>query len=582
LKQENPNTLSKDNLKYLEQVCNDDFYKNDREFISIIKKLTRQSADMSNKALSLVSLLDEAERIKFDMVQKELTLSLDEKNKPYGFNQLKDVPHKTLIYVATSERKTKILMFISLLDKYFSLEESEDKRACILEAKELIESLKEHKVNAKRFIINSSRAKVWYLLESNFENTLRQFDIDVFIQKVRTTRMAHQSDVDEIQHFNSEKQNAIKVLRESRNQGASDEDIKKHQEAIEKELGTNIEPLLIDTKKIMDSLDFMLEDLPEALNPNQQNELKQFLPAISEFYIDQCYALSGGHSYTTLAKNLVQFQEDIDNNNCVRKLLLNVDKLEQTMQHLYILHWISESLLKYFFRCYNFKCTIGGLIYRYDKENKSSKLDVKEMHNAVKVRNNIAHNAVIWDPEKISFAIKVYRAYIDDFAKEQKIDLDTFTIPSSDRKLTEEQVNEYNLEYIKKHFKFDLEILKKDYISVYTYICETLERNSWSLDKNTSKILNRKIMLCKKTENNRLQDLFAQKYFQLSYEEVSNKLIEYSQSQSTDGNEVEVNKKAVSGLYWAWKNQCKPDVHDEINRIAEKIKGQNIWTKVFN
>ena len=93
----NKQTISTENLQYLEHICNDDFYKNDREFIEIIKKLTLQSANMSNKALSLVNLLDEAERVKFEMVEKELKLSLNEENKPYGFRDIRLISNKVLV-----------------------------------------------------------------------------------------------------------------------------------------------------------------------------------------------------------------------------------------------------------------------------------------------------------------------------------------------------------------------------------------------------------------------------------------------------------------------------------------------------
>ena len=43
----------------------------------LLKNLTKQTASMGNKALGLVNILNEAERIKIQMVQKEIDLGLE-------------------------------------------------------------------------------------------------------------------------------------------------------------------------------------------------------------------------------------------------------------------------------------------------------------------------------------------------------------------------------------------------------------------------------------------------------------------------------------------------------------------------
>lgn len=479
------NNVTKDNINYLQQICSTDFYKNDREFISIIRKLTEQSAKVSNKALSLVSILNEAEKIKFDMMQKEVSLGLKERDKPYGKTLKSSIKNKTLINLQNTKQKLYINNFISMLEKYFKVENTAEKKNLILEAKEYVYFLRENNIEPLHLIITKERSKVWYLLEQDFKNTIKKFDINLFIEKIKLTRLQHQSSINEIREYNRKKSTIEKNFVYNENDDNNiipDNDSDK--------LSTNIEPLLIDTKNILESIDLILEDIPSELSSEQIDELKKFMPALSEYYIDQCHAVSGGYSYTPLNKNLAHIQRLIDNESSVLKLLYEIDKLDNSMQHLYLLHWINESLLKEIFNCKNNKCTIGPLSRKYNEVK--TKNPYLKIYEAINIRNDIAHNAMIWEPLKLKSAIETYRKYVNLISDEQKINLKSYVIPKMDRVLTIEQKNKKSKEFIIN------KICDQKILVSYEYI-ETLDeklldkfkselvKSNWYLDNKTIK-----------------------------------------------------------------------------------------------
>ncbi len=318
--QNDKNLITDESLTYLKHICNNDFYQNDREFIDIIKKLTKQTASMGNKALGLVNILNEAERIKIQMVQKEIDLGLSDNDKPYGQKNLENIVNNTLLYTPNTNKKRLIEMFITYLEGFFSEENTERKKEILVSAKALTGTLRDLGEEPKHCIISRQREKVWYILESDYAKTLRQFDIDLFIEKVRLTRLQYQTDFDEMRSYQDERKVAIKKIMKARSSDDKEE-IDKLQNFIDQGMKVEVKPLLIDTQKVMNSLDFMLEDLPSELNSTQTDELQRFIPAISEYYQDQCYRISGGYAHTPLAKNLKHFQKIIDKNLPVNDLL---------------------------------------------------------------------------------------------------------------------------------------------------------------------------------------------------------------------------------------------------------------------
>lgn len=563
--------VTQENIKYLEYLSKNDFYQNDREFIKIIKKLTEQSASIGNKALTLVSLLDEAERIKFEMVQKEIALGLSQQDLPYGSKTLSDISNQVMTHRNTTSTKQTIKRFTDLLENYLSLEEPSVKKNTLLEAHDLLTHLGTLKIDPKHLIINRNRAKVWHLLEHSFQKTLKQLDIDFFIEKIRLTRIQHQGVVDEVREHNEAKSQAIFRISKAIKQNDINE-INKQDNILKRALGTNIEPLLIDTQKIVDALDFMLEEIPEALTPQQTAELKQFMPALSEFYLDQCYALSGGNSYTTLAKNLRFMQKLIKEHAPIGDLLENVSTLDMTMQHLYILHWIAESILKDILNAED-RAMMGKLISQYNKKNPKTKSSIESIREAVNIRNDIAHNAMIWDPQKLVLAIETYKNYIEIVIEEQRINVNTYVIHKMNREWTQEQILSKTDEYVRQTFKITLREIEELDNALAANVAKVLHKNSFTLEKADQTSLSRKIQSLKKENDYKKRDEFAERFFNMSYLEVRNKLIQYQKDRNSDFDEKneEHMKKAIGGLTWLYYNQESSDAYRTIKFIQERI-----------
>ena len=552
------------NLDYFKKICSSDFYKNDKEFISIIGKLTEQSAALSNTAVTLASILSDADRIKLDMIENEVRLGLSTENKPYGFSAPILVQNTALIYkTKNKEMKEQVSKFINILETYMSIEDIQLQREMLIDAKDLTVSLKALKVNPLHLIINKQRAKVWYLLDSVYEKTLKKFDIDFFIKKIKNTGAKHNSALSGIRGYHSTRQANIKKIIKAQRSAASQEEIDALQESIDRDLGTDIEPLLIDTKKIMDSLNFMLEELPDELSSDQSHELKQFLPAISEYYIDQSYAMSGGNSYTTLAKNLKFMQKSIDKNESASVILEQLSKLDMTMQHLYILHWIAESLLKEINLCFTFKCSMGGLIKTYKKYNQESRSNFGDIQSAVHFRNNIAHNGLIWNPEGIKIAIEAYREYIDIIASESKFDLSKFKLPRMDRELTPEQKEIRIDSCISLNFKKTVEEFKDLENGMYDELVRKLEKANWTLDRDTVKGLRTRI---RKNE----QEEFCQEHFNISYKEAQRLFTQFAEQNFKDYDAK--SSKAMALFTWTFSRKDEQEHKESVQKNIAKLK----------
>lgn len=549
--------LDEKKLDYLQKVIKSDFYQNDREFVHIIKKLTKESADLNNKAVSLASVLNEAEQIKLEMVQKEIELGLSEQNKPYGEADVADIKDVSLVYKNDNiSMKRYIERFIYVLENYLVTEDLEIKKTMFQEAKSAIDLLKSNGVDPIHFIITQERSKVWYLLDNAYSKTMKKFSIDFFIQKIRNTRLQHIDAVESIKSYNEEKQRLIFELSKARKEDADEATIKELQQKLQKELSVDVSPLLIDTQKIMDSLDFVLEEIPQEIDKHQVKEIEAFLPVLSEYYIDQTYAISGGHSFTTLAKNLSYLQKIIDNNASGGKILNEVSKLDYTMQHLYILHWIGESLLKEILRCYHHQCSMGVTIKFYKKDYANTITKFKEIQQAVFFRNDIAHNGIIWSPEKLKTSIDSYKEYIVSVTKEQKFDLQKFHLPRMDRELTPEQIQERVTNIIYDEFGTYIENIDEKIVENLT---TSLQKNNWKLPKKEKGSFSKKIFLS--TREN-----FCKTHFNMDFAEAKKYFIEYEQKKSPnlEGNDLE--KKALASLHWTLPRLEKPNEKSEVEK----------------
>jgi hypothetical protein len=544
-------------ISYFLKLINNEYYKNDKEFLEIIRKLTSQTADFNNKTISLMKVLNEAELIKLEMIKTERELGLSEYEKPYGNKFLKDIKNDVLIYENIDLELQKYAEeFIFILENFFN--EDIAKRKEILEKVDVIlHFFEDNGINPLNFVITPQRAKVWHILEHDYKSTLKKTSIDLFIEKVRITRLKHLDKVEALKDFYKQKKEIlekIKVLKKENNT----EEIEKLEEKLNKDIDFDIQPLLIDTQKIMESLDVMIEEIPQEIDEEQQKELKEFMPVISEYYIDQIYALSGGVSYTNLSKNLKEFQELIDNGASAKVLFEEVEKLQNTIQHLYILHWIAESLLKNILNCYSYKCSLGRTIGWYSKKYSDTKTDFKSIKEAVKFRNKVAHSGYLWKPIEIENAIKSYRNYISLVVEERNFDFEEFDLEILDRKMDEGQQERRFWKLLKEGRGIDEKLisdeLKKEAIQM-------LVKAKWR---------NRKYV--KNYIKQHLSQEFAKKYFDLDYEEVKKYLILAAEKGIIKRKENEtIENAALKTFYWCVYNQYQAPKKD-INKNVKLLK----------
>jgi len=563
--------MSKDlSLDYLQSISQSDFYKNDKEFLKIIKKLTAQSASLNNKAIALVTLLNEAERIKLEMIQKEIELGLSSKEKPYGKRNVEKVMNDSFVYRHVNlHLKKNIEAFIEILETYLECTDLQQKKEMLKYAKLLMNLLQQGGVEVSHFIITPNRSKVWHILEHAYGKTIRRVSIDFFIEKIRTTRLQHIDIVDDIILYHKERRkNSIKLTNMLKNDidKEAQKEIDRLKKEINKELNADVAPLLIDTHKIMESLDFMIEEIPSELEESQRKELEYFLPILSEYYTDQIYALSGGNAFTDLAKNLQYIQKLIDNNESAGKILSEVHKLDFTMQHLYILHWIAESLLKDILHCSEYSCSLGRTVRMYDKKYKDTKTLLGTIKKAIQFRNSIAHQGVIWKPDEITDSIKNYKEYVDIVAKERKYNMDNFYLWKLDRVLTSEQKQARVSSYITERFKVDEALINKD---IFEELMQAMETSSWQLNSKKMGYYKNKI-------HQAIHEDFSQKYLEMSYEEASKYLVSYAERKFQSKEGENKHKSALKSLHWTCYHQNdslkKEDITKNIAMLKKRIE----------
>ena len=337
---------------------------------------------------------------------------------------------------------------------------------------------------------------------------------------------------------------------------------------LNEQIDPKIAPLLIETGTVLNKLEYKLEEIPEELNSTQKKEFEEFIPAVSEYYIDQSYALSHGESYTPLSNRLQKIQELIDKPAFIGNILREIDTLDNTIEHLYLLHWITESVLKVILKCFSFSCSIGRTARAYSYNiSKQNSTNIASIDPSIKIRNDVAHNGLVWHPEKISLAIHSYRKYINDIAKEQQLNLFEIVVQKEHRKISKKEKEKRTQEFIKKHFQYDAKTLKQLHAKVYEKLSKKLENNFWFLSDKDKDIF---LSSIKRGE----KDLFADKFFNLTYKEVEEKLITYYKANNGTYNfaDEEDRKKAkINTLYWAFKSYETSNIANAVADIKKRI-----------
>ena len=342
----------------------------------------------------------------------------------------------------------------------------------------------------------------------------------------------------------------------------------------------DISELIKDVAKLKGILNHKLEDLPAVLTPKDKEKFKNFLPALDEYYKDQICALSGGKSFVPLAKNLKEIQKEINENPNAKSLLDNCEILGYSQQRLYILHWVAENLMK---KKYN--TTLGKALINYSNENPNQRSKYKELSEAVRFRNDIAHNGLLWNPEDFEKYIKSYEDGIKFISEDLKINLDEYRLKKQDRNLTpaeikeevyKEIINQTNLktstidkigidftknELMKKRLYEVIKLLNKKEISISKLIDEDVCIVT-DIIKTRGSTYN---LVREKVDDNFIKDKFAKTYFNMKFDE----LIERASKVQRN-----VTNFLIAMSYQNMKGYLDKEIIDSLKELKAKINAR--------
>ncbi len=234
------------------------------------------------------------------------------------------------------------------------------------------------------------------------------------------------------------------------------------------------------------------------------------------------------------------------------------------MQHLYILHWIGETLLK---EILHNRKTMGVNIQEYPKQFKTG-TNVQNIQKSVKIRNNIAHNGLIWNPEEITFAIDTYRVYIEKIAKEQKVNLKKYRLAKHDQKFTKEDIKKKHQKFFSNSLQIERDELEKLDPKYSKYVQRVLEDKNWELDTES------RGEMVKKVKHLKQNDFFVTS-FGYDSQEIIKKLIAYEKNHNAkfDESDNEQVSLLTKSLFWLYYNQDHRNTQKVKKQILKKIEG---------
>ena len=544
-------------MKNYEGLLNDNFLKTEKNYEASVVKLIEKSLDVNNEIVKLATLLNKISNRQNELEEKEDALGLKEAYKPYGEWKVELIKNDALVYEGNYLKLNEAIdEFSRILDRYAEADATE-KKEMFEKLEVLIFMLKDHGIEPLSFIITPERTEVWKEIENNFSLSVRTVDVEFFIENIKMIKLKHSETINKLNEYNEKVDEYFKLSKTNENVKYPERDF-------------NLEPLLIDTQSLIASLSFNVVEVPEHLNEEDKNELKDFLPVLHEYYKDQICALSGGVSYTSLSNDLKSIQTLIDEGRAVGDILKELPVLQNSMQHLYILHWIGESLLKEILNCFRFSCSMGRTIKMY-KDKFQTKTSYKKISDAVHFRNNVAHKGYIWKPVEFENSINIYREYIETVSDEQNVDLSEFYLGVVDNKIDHQAKKDRAMRFLnrqKGNLKLKRELITDDMLE---YAVKFLERYGWS--PNEKKI--EKLIYELK---HRIYDKFCKENFNgLSYEEVKSYLISYAQKYEASKLKEDENleKHALSQFVWTALNNTekkKKDVQKAVKKLKSKIE----------
>jgi hypothetical protein len=491
------------------------------------------------------------------MLQEQSKLGLNEDQFPIGKKVKNDLSSVAFIYTPNlkvnliASEFSQILEDINLLDTVLS-------KNLIAKAKSLHKILEKNEIDPKILVLNQNQKKSYFKIIYN-DDRISRTEFEYILNFMKSSAFANSSIIKKRNEY-------YKAL----NNGEEAE-------------FPDIKPLINDVKKLKNILNIKLEDLSSYMTPAEKKDLEKFLPALDEYYKDQINAFSGGKCYLPLAKNLKIIQEEIKKNPGVDTLIENCKSLGFTMQRLYVLHWIAESMMKK-----NYKTTLGNAIRMHIEKFPEKETMYFQLKQAVFFRNNIAHNGIVWEPNDFERHIENYEFGINLIANDLNINLKEFQLQKMNKIMTaveiEEEVSKAIGLTVDEIKKIDHKLLKKYNTSKnqrLITLVNTLKLKKISINKliiedlNTVKEIyqsNLEIenIVSKKLTNKYFKLSFAQRYFDLTFDDlVSSVLIIQKNAEA---------EKVESWLFMLSKKEKDGKMNNDdiqaINDLKRRLNGQ--------
>ena len=547
------NTPIKKLLDFIKKPIRED----NSEIIESMIELSSTIGNIGTEAHELTKILSETEQIRLKMLQEQSKLGLNEDQFPIGKRVKNDVISVAFVYTPNLRVNLLANEFSQILED-INFSDVASSKNLIAKAKNLHKILEQNEIDPKILVLNQNQKKSYFKIIYN-DDRISRTEFEYILNFMKSSAFANSSIIKKRDEY-------YKAL----NNGEEAE-------------FPDIKPLINDVKKLKNILNVKLEDLSSYMTPAEKKDLEKFLPALDEYYKDQINAFSGGKCYLPLAKNLKIIQEEIQKNPGVDTLIENCKSLGFTMQRLYILHWIAESMMKK-----SYKTTLGIAIRMHIEKFPEKETMYFQLRQAVFFRNNIAHNGVIWEPNDFERHIENYEFGINLIANDLNINLKEFQLQKMNKIMTSIEIEE---EVCKKLGLKKVEIQKIDsslLLSINSNKHKRLEEivRILELNKiNITQLINDDLNLFnnvyfssesainetkQKFSNNYFNSKFANKYFNRSFEDLITSVLNIQKTA-----EYKKVKYWLSGLAKKEKEgRITNDDIQTINDLRRRINGQ--------
>lgn len=401
------NTPIKKLLDFIKKPIRED----NSEIIESMIELSSTIGNIGTEAHELTKILSETEQIRLKMLQEQSKLGLNEDQFPIGKRVKNDVISVAFVYTPNLRVNLLANEFSQILED-INFSDVASSKNLIAKAKNLHKILEQNEIDPKILVLNQNQKKSYFKIIYN-DDRISRTEFEYILNFMKSSAFANSSIIKKRDEY-------YKALNNGKEAEFPD-----------------IKPLINDVKKLKNILNVKLEDLSSYMTPAEKKDLENFLPALDEYYKDQINAFSGGKCYLPLAKNLKIIQEEIQKNPGVDTLIENCKSLGFTMQRLYVLHWIAESMMKK-----SYKTTLGNAIRIHIEKFPEKETMYFQLKQAVFFRNNIAHNGIVWEPNDFERHIENYEFGINLIANDLDINLKEFQLQKMNKIMTAVEIEE--------------------------------------------------------------------------------------------------------------------------------------------